>query len=113
AIVLEAQLAAQAAVKPGMTASQLDKIARDIITDYGYGEAFNHRLGHGIGASIHEYPSIVAGNDLIIEEGMCFSIEPGIYLPNQVGVRIEDCVHVTKDGCQSFTKTPKELLIIN
>lgn len=113
AIVLEAQLAAQAAVKPGMTASQLDKIARDIITGYGYGEAFNHRLGHGIGTSIHEYPSIVAGNDLIIEEGMCFSIEPGIYLPNQVGVRIEDCVYVTKDGCHPFTKTPKELLIIN
>lgn len=112
-IVLEAQLAAQAAVKPGITASELDKIARDIITDYGYGDAFNHRLGHGIGTSIHEFPSLVAGNDLVIEEGMCFSIEPGIYLPDQVGVRIEDCVYVTKDGCEALTKTPKELCIID
>lgn len=111
-IVLEAQLAAQSAVKPGVTAHQLDKIARDVIESYGYKEAFNHRLGHGIGASIHEYPSIVAGNDLVIEEGMCFSIEPGIYLPDQIGVRIEDCIYVTEDGCKPFTKTSKELTII-
>lgn len=112
-IVLEAQLAAQAAVKPGVTAGQLDKIARDVIESYGYGDAFNHRLGHGIGTSVHEYPSLVAGNDLVIEEGMCFSIEPGIYLPNQIGVRIEDCVYVTKDGSRSLTHTSKELLIID
>ncbi|AYW45354.1 aminopeptidase P family protein [Tetragenococcus koreensis] len=111
-IVLEAQLAAQEAVKPGMTASGLDRIAREVIENYGYGEAFNHRLGHGIGTTIHEYPSLVAGNDLVLEEGMCFSIEPGIYLPGEVGVRIEDCVYVTKDGCQPFTKTSKELQII-
>lgn len=111
-IVLEAQLAAQEAVRPGVTASELDKIARDYITSYGYGEAFNHRLGHGIGTSVHEYPSLVEGNDLVLEEGMCFSIEPGIYLPNEVGVRIEDCVYVTKDGCQPFTKTPKTLQIL-
>lgn len=111
-IVLEAQLAAQKAVKPGIKASELDRIAREVIENYGYGEAFNHRLGHGIGTTIHEYPSLVAGNDLVLEEGMCFSIEPGIYLPNEVGVRIEDCVYVTKDGCQPFTKTNKELQII-
>lgn len=111
-IVLEAQLAAQQAVKPGITASELDTIAREVIESYGYGEAFNHRLGHGIGTSVHEFPSIVAGNDLVLEEGMCFSIEPGIYLPGKVGVRIEDCVYVTKEGCQSFTFTPKELLVI-
>ncbi|AYW46891.1 aminopeptidase P family protein [Tetragenococcus osmophilus] len=111
-IVLEAQLTAQEAVKPGVKASELDRIARGVIEKYGYGEAFNHRLGHGIGTTIHEYPSLVAGNDLVLEEGMCFSIEPGIYLPGQVGVRIEDCVYVTKDGCQPFTKTPKELQII-
>ncbi len=111
-IVLEAQLAAQAAAKPGVTAAQLDKIAREVIEAYGYGEAFNHRLGHGIGTSIHEFPSIVAGNDLVLEEGMCFSIEPGIYLPEKVGVRIEDCVYLTKDGCQPLTQTPKELLIL-
>lgn len=111
-IVLEAQLEAQNAVKPGVTAGQLDKIARDIIESYGYGEYFNHRLGHGIGTTVHEFPSIVEGNSLILEEGMCFSIEPGIYIPNEVGVRIEDCIAVTKDGCIPFTTTPKELQII-
>lgn len=112
AIVLEAQLAAQEAVKPGIKASELDKIAREVIENYGYGKAFTHRLGHGIGTTIHEYPSIVAGNDLVIEENMCFSLEPGIYLPNQVGVRIEDCIYVTQDGCVPFTHTSKELRII-
>jgi Xaa-Pro aminopeptidase len=111
-IVLEAQLAAQKAAKPGMKASDLDAVARDIISSYGYGEAFNHRLGHGLGTSVHEFPSIVAGNDFILEEGMCFSIEPGIYLPDQVGVRIEDCVYLTKDGCKPLTQSSKELLII-
>lgn len=110
-IVLEAQLAAQAAVKPGITAGELDKIARDVIEGYGYGRYFNHRLGHGLGMSVHEYPSLVAGNDLVIEEGMCFSLEPGIYIPGEVGVRIEDCVYVTSDSCKAFTTTPKELRI--
>lgn len=112
-IVLEAELAAQAAVKPGITAGELDKIARDVITGYGYGDYFNHRLGHGIGTTVHEFPSLITGNDLVIGEGMCFSIEPGIYLPDQVGVRIEDCVYVTADGCVPFTKTAKELLILS
>lgn len=111
-ITLEAQLAAHDAVRPGITAGELDQIARGVIDSYGYGEYFNHRLGHGIGTTVHEYPSLVEGNDLVIEEGMCFSLEPGIYIPEQVGVRIEDCVYVTKDGCVSFTTTPKELLIL-
>lgn len=111
-IVYESQMKAQAAIKPGITAAELDKIARDVIEGYGYGEYFNHRLGHGIGTTIHEFPSIVEGNDMVIKEGMCFSIEPGIYLPNDVGVRIEDCVYVTKDGCIPFTKTPKELTVL-
>lgn len=111
-IVLEAQTTAMAAVKPGITAGELDKIARQVIESYGYGKYFNHRLGHGLGTTVHEYPSLVEGNDLVIEEGMCFSIEPGIYIPDQVGVRIEDCVAVTKDGCISFTTTSKELKII-
>lgn len=110
-IVLEAQLTAQAAVKPGITAGELDQIARKVIERHGYGKYFSHRLGHGIGTTVHEFPSLVTGNDLVIEEGMCFSLEPGIYLPNQVGVRIEDCVHVTKTGCEAFTKTSKELQI--
>lgn len=111
-LVLDAQLAATAAVKPGITAGELDAVARKVIEDAGYGEYFNHRLGHGIGTTVHEYPSLVEGNDLVIEEGMCFSLEPGIYIPNKVGVRIEDCVYVTKDGCQPFTTTSKELTII-
>lgn len=111
-IVLEAQIAAQNAVKPGITAHELDRVARQVIENAGYGPYFNHRLGHGIGTSVHEFPSIVEGNDLVLQEGMCFSIEPGIYIPNQIGVRIEDCVYVTKDGCVPLTNTPKELLII-
>ena len=112
AIVLEAHMTALAAVKPGVTAGTLDKLARDVITDAGYGEYFNHRLGHGLGSTVHEYPSIMEGNDFVIEAGMCFSIEPGIYIPNEVGVRIEDCVYVTETGCEVLTHTPKELLII-
>ena len=73
-----------------MTASELDDIARNIITKAGYGQYFNHRLGHGLGSSVHEFPSIMAGNDMILEEGMVFSIEPGIYVPGVAGVRIED-----------------------
>lgn len=111
-IVLDAQLAAMAAIKPGVKASDLDKIARNIITEAGYGPYFNHRLGHGLGSTVHEFPSITETNDLVIQEGMCFSIEPGIYVPGVAGVRIEDCVYVTKNGCESFTRTPKELLYI-
>jgi Xaa-Pro dipeptidase len=112
-IVLEAQLKAMDAVKPGITAGELDEVARGVISGYGYGEYFNHRLGHGIGTTVHEYPSLITGNELVIEEGMCFSIEPGIYIPGKVGVRIEDCLHVTKNGCEAFTKTSKDLLVLH
>ena len=112
-ICLEANLTAMDAVKPGLKASELDKIARDIITKAGYGEYFNHRLGHGIGMSTHEFPSIMEGNDMILQPGMCFSIEPGIYVPGVAGVRIEDCVHVTETGCEPFTHTSKEFTVIN
>ena len=109
-ICLEAQLTALDFIKPGVTASEVDAAARNVIEKAGYGEYFNHRLGHGIGMDVHEFPSIMEGNDLIIEEGMCFSVEPGIYIPEKVGVRIEDCGYVTKDGFEVFTHTPKELL---
>lgn len=109
-LVLEAQLTALDFIKPGVTASQVDAAARNVIEKAGYGEYFNHRLGHGLGMSVHEFPSIMAGNDMVIEEGMCFSVEPGIYIPEKVGVRIEDCGYVTKDGFELFTSTPKELL---
>lgn len=111
-VCLEAQLAAQEAAKPGITAEELDKIARDVITKAGYGEYFIHRLGHGMGMSEHEFPSIMAGNKMELQPGMCFSIEPGIYIPNVAGVRIEDCVHITEDSCEPFTHTTKELRYI-
>ena len=109
-ICLEAQLTALDFIKPGVTASEIDAAARQVIEKAGYGEYFNHRLGHGLGMDVHEFPSIMDGNDLVIEEGMCFSVEPGIYIPERVGVRIEDCGYVTKDGFEVFTHTPKELL---
>lgn len=108
----EAQQAAIDAVRPGMTASELDKVARDVITKAGYGEYFIHRLGHGIGLNVHEYPSIMEGNDIVLQEGMCFSIEPGIYIPGLGGVRIEDCGVVTDHGFETFTKTDKALKYI-
>lgn len=111
-VVLEANRTAQSAVKPGMLAGELDQIARKIIEDAGYGEYFTHRLGHGIGKTAHEFPSINGLSDTILEPGMCFSIEPGIYIQDNVGVRIEDCVYVTETGCEPFTFLDKELTTI-
>ncbi|KXT72374.1 Proline dipeptidase [Streptococcus sp. DD10] len=109
-LTLEAQQAALDFIKPGVTAHEVDRAARTVIEKAGYGEYFNHRLGHGIGMDVHEFPSIMEGNDMVIEEGMCFSVEPGIYIPGKVGVRIEDCGVVTKDGFDIFTNTNKDLL---
>ena len=100
------------AAKPGITAAQLDAVARKIITDAGYGEYFIHRLGHGIGTSTHEFPSIMEGNDMVLKPGMCFSIEPGIYIQGVAGVRIEDCVYLTEDGNEPFTHTTKQLQVL-
>ncbi|MGT2950553.1 peptidase M24 family protein [Streptococcus cuniculi] len=110
ALTLEAQQAALGMIKPGVTAHDVDRAAREVIEKAGYGEYFNHRLGHGIGMDVHEFPSIMEGNDLVLEEGMCFSVEPGIYIPGKVGVRIEDCGVVTENGFEVFTDTSKELL---
>ncbi|WP_251549572.1 M24 family metallopeptidase [Neobacillus muris] len=110
--VLRAQLAALEASKPGVTAADIDLTARKVIADAGYGEYFPHRLGHGLGISIHEYPSLTETNPLVMETGMVFTIEPGIYVPNVAGVRIEDDVLITADGAAALTKYPKELQII-
>ncbi|KAB7705908.1 M24 family metallopeptidase [Bacillus aerolatus] len=110
--VLKAELAAIGAVKPGMMAKDIDLTARRIITEAGYGEFFPHRLGHGLGISVHEYPGITEKNELRLEEGMVFTIEPGIYVPDVAGVRIEDDVYVTADGVEILTSFPKELTIV-
>lgn len=111
--VLTAQTEAQKYACKGIHASTLDKMARNIIADAGYNLYFTHRLGHGLGMSIHEYPDISENSDAILDVGMCFSIEPGIYLPEKFGVRIEDCVYIDEHGeAVSFTQTPKKLLSI-
>ena len=102
-LVQEANAAGRAAVKPGVTCSQVDAAARCVIEAGGYGDHFTHRTGHGLGLQVHEPPFIVAGNQMMLEPGMTFSIEPGIYLPGRNGVRIEDDVVVTEDGCESLT----------
>lgn len=100
------------AIKPGVQLKAIDKVARDIISDAGYGDYFTHRLGHFIGLDVHEYGDVSSTNENIIEEGMIFSIEPGIYLENDIGVRIEDLVLVTSDGCERLNNYSKELQIL-
>lgn len=111
--VLQAQLAAVDASRPGITCAELDQTARKIISDAGYGEYFTHRLGHGLGISIHEYPSVTETNQLKLQPGMVYTIEPGIYIPEKVGVRIEDDIVITKDGAEVLTKYPKKLQVIS
>lgn len=108
-LVLDAHDAAMAKATLDMSASNLDGIARNIIADQGYGTYFNHRLGHGLGQSVHEFPSIMEGNEMPLVKNMCFSIEPGIYIPNEVGVRIEDCGYLDEHGFHSFTFFPTHL----
>ncbi|WP_138420548.1 M24 family metallopeptidase [Aquibacillus sediminis] len=111
--VLKAELAALEACKPGARIGDLDTVARNVITEAGYGEYFPHRIGHGMGINVHEFPSMSHLNDGILKEGMVFTIEPGIYLPGIGGVRIEDDVLITKDGFETLTIFPKELQIID
>ncbi len=111
-IVREAQEAAFRAVRPGVPAEEVDRAARRVITDAGYGEFFIHRTGHGIGLEVHEEPYLVAGNTLPLEAGMCFSIEPGIYLEGRFGVRIEDQVAVTEDGAVRLNEAPRDLAVV-
>lgn len=106
--VLRAEMEAIRLVRNGMTFAEVDGIARQIISEAGYGEYFIHRLGHGMGLDVHEYPSMGAGNNDRVGEGMVFTIEPGIYIPNFGGVRIEDAVIMSSDGAQTLTHYPKE-----
>ncbi len=111
-ITLEANTAARNIAAPGVTAGAVDKAARDIIEAAGYGQYFTHRTGHGLGLEGHEDPYIRGDSGLILEPGMTFTIEPGIYIPGKGGVRIEDDVIITEDGLESFTDLPRELVRI-
>ncbi len=111
-IVLEAQLKAQKAVCPGLPGKELDQVARDIITEAGYGEYFGHSLGHGVGLQVHEGPRASKTSTDVLQPGMIVTIEPGIYLPGWGGVRIEDMVLVTETGYHNFNSHDKELIII-
>jgi len=112
-IVVRAQQAGFEAVRPGVACQDVDRAARQVIEDAGYGERFIHRTGHGIGLTTHEPPYIIEGETHPLEPGMCFSIEPGIYLPGRFGVRIEDIVTVTADGGRRLNNTPRELAIVS
>ena len=111
-LVKAANEAAEAIIKPGVKLCDIDKTARDLITKAGYGKEFNHRLGHFIGKDVHEYGDVSVNFDLEVQEGMVFSIEPGVYLPGKFGVRIEDLVLVTKDGCKVLNSYTKDLIVI-
>jgi Xaa-Pro dipeptidase len=110
--VLRAQLAAIDACKPGAAIGAVDRAARAVIEQAGYGPYFTHRVGHGLGIEIHEYPSMNAANTMPLERGMTFTIEPGIYVPSVGGVRIEDDVFIADDGVGILTSYPKELIVI-
>ncbi|MDO4609326.1 Xaa-Pro peptidase family protein [Corynebacterium sp.] len=109
-VLRAAQQAAVDAVRPGARAEDIDAAARRPIEEAGYGKEFIHRTGHGIGLSLHEEPFIMAGNDLKLVPGMAFSIEPGIYVEGEVGMRLEDIVVVTEDGCERLNNSDRGLI---
>lgn len=112
-IVQQALEAGVEAVRPGVECQDIDRASRTVIAGAGYGEHFIHRTGHGIGLTTHEPPYMVEGETHLLEPGMCFSIEPGIYLPDRFGVRIEDIVTVTEEGARRLNATPHEMTIVS
>ena len=110
--VLRAQLAALAAIRPGMVCSDVDKVARDMIAEAGYGDCFGHGLGHSVGLFIHEEPRFSMKCDAVLKPGVVITVEPGIYLPGRFGVRIEDMIVVTEDGYRNLASSPKELICV-
>jgi Xaa-Pro aminopeptidase len=111
-VVHAAQQAGFEAVRPGVACQEIDRAARQVITDAGYGERFIHRTGHGIGTTTHEPPYMIEGEEQPLVPGMCFSVEPGIYLPGEFGVRIEDIVTVTEDGGRRLNNTERDLKVV-
>ena len=110
--VLKAQTAALDAIREGISGKQADAVARDIITEAGFGEYFGHSLGHSVGLEIHEEPRCSPTSEDVMKAGTIMTVEPGIYLPDKFGVRIEDMVYITADGCRNLTNSPKELIIL-
>ncbi|MFJ6854220.1 M24 family metallopeptidase [Streptomyces sp. NPDC091271] len=111
-VVREAQEAGCRAVRPGVACQEIDRAARAVITEFGYGERFIHRTGHGIGVTTHEPPYMIEGEEQPLVPGMCFSVEPGVYLPGRFGVRIEDIVTVTGSGGRRLNATARELAVV-
>lgn len=111
-IVLKAQMEALKAVRPGVKNKEVDAVARDIIRQAGYGENFGHALGHGVGLLVHEAPNLSPRSEDILQVGNIVTVEPGIYVEDFCGVRIEDLVLVTENGCENFTKSAKDLIIL-
>jgi Xaa-Pro aminopeptidase len=112
AVVAAANAAGQSAVGPGVPCQEVDRATRYVVVEAGYGEYFIHRTGHGIGLEVHEHPYLVEGNDLGLEAGMTFSIEPGIYLPGQLGVRIEDIAVCTETGIDALNRADRNLVVV-
>jgi len=110
--VLAAQTAGIAAARAGVTGKDVDGAARAVIEAAGYGKYFGHSFGHGVGVEIHESPNASPANEKPLPAGAVISAEPGIYLPGRLGVRIEDVILLTEDGCRNLTNAPKELLIL-
>jgi Xaa-Pro aminopeptidase len=110
--VLTAQLAGIAAARPGATGRAVDAAAREVIEKAGFGEYFGHGFGHGVGLDVHETPSCSPRSDAVLTEGAVISAEPGIYLPEKFGVRIEDVLFLAGDGAVNITKSPKTLIIV-
>ncbi len=110
--VLKAQLSAINKIKAGVPNKDIDKAARDIICNAGYGENFTHSLGHGVGLEIHEQPNLSPRSEDVLQSGNVVTVEPGIYIEGFCGVRIEDLVAVTEDGCENYTHSPKNLIIL-
>lgn len=111
-IVLKSQQSALKAIRPNVECNNIDKIARDIINDAGFDGCFGHGLGHSVGLEIHENPSFNTRDKTLLKKGMVLTVEPGIYIENEFGVRIEDMVYITEDGYENLTKSPKNLIIL-
>ena len=112
-VVAAAQRAATEVVRPGIEIETVDRAARSVIEAAGFGDRFIHRTGHGIGLEVHEPPYAAAGDHTVLEPGMTFSVEPGIYLDGELGVRIEDIVEVTDDGVESLNTTSRDLRVVD